>query len=364
MKDSMTMTSKERFITALDKKIPDRVPIFEFPFSQKLQEIIIGYRTSLYDGEAVVKMADKLGIDGVPVFLGGYCGVEFFETEDERYTDDWGILYERKGWPITSQIKNPVSGRKEWETYKLPDPGQNWRFKQLTDAIKANSAEKAIISCIRGPVSFMSWFLMSIDKLSIAFVDDPALVDSICNSFINWSLDLAGRAAGIKGFDAFLIADDWGMSKSLLISPAYLRRFFIGPYKKLVEGIKCMGFPVIMHNDGNIWEVLDDIAAIGVDAYHPVEKAATMDLKTVKQRYKGILCPIGNIDNKGILVSGSVEDVKKETLRCLREGSENGGYIISSDHSLHDDMPVENVIAYTDTVRKYGRYYNGKLRLE
>ncbi|MBM3701364.1 MAG: hypothetical protein FJW68_10745 [Actinobacteria bacterium] len=363
MNDSIIMSPKERFLTALNKKTPDRVPIFEFPFSQKLQEILIGYKTVLYDGAAVVKMADRLGIDGVPVFLGGYCGVEFFETKDDRFTDDWGILYERKGWPITSQIKNPVSGRNDWQNYKMPNPGQKWRFKQLNDAIEANSQQRAIVSCIRGPVSFMSWFLLSIDNLSIAFVDDPALVDSICNSFIDWSLELAGRAAVIKGFDAFLIADDWGMSKSLLISPAYLRRFFIGPYKRLVDGIKSLGFPVIMHNDGNIWEVLDDIAAIGVDAYHPVEKAATMDLKTIKQRYTGILCPIGNIDNKEILVNGSVDDVKKEALRCLREGSENGGYIISSDHSLHDDMPVENVIAYTETVKKFGKYYDGKLKL-
>ena len=68
------------------------------------------------------------------------------------------------------------------------------------------------------------------------------------------------KAAEIGGFDAFLIADDWGMTKSLLISPAYLRQFFIGPYKRLVSAIKELGYPVIMHNDGNIWEVLDDIA--------------------------------------------------------------------------------------------------------
>ena len=108
-------TSRERFLAALKKEIPDRVPIFEFPFGQELQEFFIGYQTKLYDGKAAVKMANKLGIDGVAVFLGGYCGVQFFETDDDRYTDDWGIVYERKGWPITSQIKNPISGREDWD---------------------------------------------------------------------------------------------------------------------------------------------------------------------------------------------------------------------------------------------------------
>ena len=111
------MTSRERILTALRREIPDQVPIFEFPFGKELQEIFIGYRTKLYDGKAAVKIANKLGIDGVPVFLGGYCGVQFFETDSETYTDDWGIAYNTKGWPITSQIKNPIVTRKDWEDY-------------------------------------------------------------------------------------------------------------------------------------------------------------------------------------------------------------------------------------------------------
>ena len=60
------MSSKERFLTALIGGIPDRVPVFNFPFRQKLQEIVIGYRTGLYEGTAIVKMANVLGLDGVP----------------------------------------------------------------------------------------------------------------------------------------------------------------------------------------------------------------------------------------------------------------------------------------------------------
>ena len=125
------MTSRERFLTALNRKIPDRVPIFEFPFSQELQEAFIGYRTRLYDGKAAVKIANKLGIDGVPVFLGGYCGVEFFEADGETYTDDWGIVYDKMGWPITSQINNPISGRKDWENYTMPDPEDSGALSSL-----------------------------------------------------------------------------------------------------------------------------------------------------------------------------------------------------------------------------------------
>ncbi len=51
--------------------------------------------------------------------------------------------------------------------------------------------------------------------------------------------------------------------------------------------------------------ILDDLLAPGVNAYHPVEKAAGMDLAIVKQRFGGRLCPIGNINDKTTMVSGT-----------------------------------------------------------
>ena len=124
----------------------------------------------------------------------------------------------------------------------------------------------------------------------------------------------------------------------------------------MVQGYKSLGFPVIMHNDGKIWDMLDSLVDTGISAYNPVERSAGMDLKTVKERYGGKLCCIGNVDNKTTLVNGSVEDVIAETKECLEIGKPGGGYILSSDHSLHDDIPSENIFAMIETTKKYGKY--------
>ena len=89
---------------------------------------------------------------------------------------------------------------------------------------------------------------------------------------------------------------------------------------------------------------------------NPVEKAATMDLGIIKKKYKGRLCPIGNVENKKIMVFGTPKEVEAETLECLKIGAPGGGYIISTDHSFHDDIPEENVWAYINTAKKYGKY--------
>ncbi len=78
------MKLRERFVVALNCGTPDRVPLFEFLFSPKLQEKIIGYRTKLYDGKAIIKLANKLGINGVPIPVDGYCGFEDSPTEGKN----------------------------------------------------------------------------------------------------------------------------------------------------------------------------------------------------------------------------------------------------------------------------------------
>jgi uroporphyrinogen decarboxylase len=124
----------------------------------------------------------------------------------------------------------------------------------------------------------------------------------------------------------------------------------------LVEGIKETGVPVIMHNDGRIWDVLDDLVDCGIDGLHPVERAAGMDLKKVKEKYKGKLTPVGNINNKITMASADPEDVRKEVLECIKEAGADGGYIIATDHSIHDLIPYENVKCLIETVKEYGTY--------
>lgn len=199
-------------------------------------------------------------------------------------------------------------------------------------------------------------YLMDVTTFSVTLYDDPNLIIEMCSAYTNWVIDSAKEVVKVGGIDAFVIADDWGASNDLLISPKHLKKYFLKPFGDIVRSLRELGFPVIMHNDGNIWKVLDELVSTGINGYHPVEKAATMDLKIIKEKYKGKLCPIGNVNNKTVMVSGTPEDVAAETLECLKIGAPGGGYIIATDHSFHDDVPEENVWAYINTVKKYGKY--------
>jgi len=351
------MKPKQRFLTALNCKTPDCVPIFDHLFSPNLQKKVLGYTSELYDGESIVKLADKIGVDSSWIPINGFCGTEEEpHSEGSEYIDEWGVKYIKNGWPIMAQIETPIKDRSDWLNYTLPDANASFRLNRINSAIKANEGETAILAGFLGPFTMMSWYFMNLPDFSMAMFTDPDLIHEINDAYINWALEVGKRAVKTGGIDAIFVSDDWGGTSGPLIAPKHFTEFFIPPFSKMVQGFKSLGIPVIMHNDGKIWDMLDGLVDTGISGYNPVERGAGMDLKTVKERYAGRLCCIGNVDNKVTLVRGSVEEVVNETKECLEIGKPGGGYILSSDHSFHDDIPLENIFAMIETVKKYGKY--------
>lgn len=351
------MTSRERFLTALAGGIPDRIPITEHLFSRKLQKEVLGYDTILYDGKVQVELATRLGMDAVWTPINGFCGIEEIpHVENEIYKDEWGVTYRKNGWPIIAQTDTPVKNRRDWESYVFPDPDAPHRLRIFKDSKAANTGDLAIVLGILGPFTMLSWYLIDFETLAITMYTDPEMIHEMNEAVLEWTLKVIQRVAEEGGADCVQISDDWGGNNSLLISPDDFRQFFIPYFKRLVEGIKAHGLPVIMHNDGKIWDVLDDLVECGIDGLHPVERAAGMDLRKVKEKYKGKLTPIGNVNNKITMVSDDPEDVKKEVLECINEAAAGGGYIISTDHSIHDLIPLENVKCLVETIKQYGKY--------
>lgn len=351
------MNSRERFITALQGGTPDRIPIFEHLFSPVLQKEVLGYNTVLYEGKEQALLAAKLGIDAIWTPINGFCGIEETPHQpNEIYKDEWGVTYRKNGWPIMAQIDVPVKSREDWEKYTMPEANTSYRTRILRDTKNANTEDLAVILGLLGPFTMASWYITDFTNMSLFMYTDPEVIHEMNEAYLKWALEVVDLAVSEGGVDIVQISDDWGGTNGLLISPDDFREFFVPYFRRMVEGIKAHGIPVIMHNDGQIWDVLDELADTGIAGLHPVERAAGMDLMRVKDYFKGKITPIGNVNNKVTMCSANVEDVENEVLECIRNAGPGGGYIISSDHSIHDGVPVRNVYCLIDSTKKYGVY--------
>jgi uroporphyrinogen-III decarboxylase len=64
---------------------------------------------------------------------------------------------------------------------------------------------------------------------------------------------------------------------------------------------------------------------------------------------------MGNFDCL-VLAYGSMDDARREALRCLREGMESGGYVMVTGDEVPADAKLDNLKAMVETVHEQGRY--------
>ena len=107
--------------------------------------------------------------------------------------------------------------------------------------------------------------------------------------------------------------------------------------------------------DSAVRSYLEDLAQTKIAAVHPLQRTAGMDLREVKETYGDRFCIIGNIDSSRTLPYGTPEEVAAEVRDAIDIAAPGGGYILASDHSLHDGISVENITMMFQLGAEYGR---------
>jgi MtaA/CmuA family methyltransferase len=355
------MSSKERIKAVLSHKIPDRVPMNEFLYSRNLYDDVLGRKPKVYNAEDVMDLTINLGLDMAVIPIGGFAGIRNVDLDAEaekiEFIDEWGITFRSQpdSWPGDAPIHNPLKNREDWKNYTIPDINKKGRLNQIHIALKKAKEHKiAVVGSIRGPFT-AAWMLFGYNRWSLLLYDDPELLDEVITVVTDFFIK-AGIMLAEAGTDAVLFADDYGAAVGPLMSPEHYRKHIWPQLKRMVASIKSAGTYVIMHSDGDLRELLSDIVKTGIDAYHPVQRSAHMDIGKVKRKYGKNISLIGNIDNRNVLVEGSVEEVIAQCKECIKTAGPGGGYIFGSDHSLHDDMPLANIYAMIESAKKYGAY--------
>jgi len=159
--------------------------------------------------------------------------------------------------------------------------------------------------------------------------------------------------------DIIKIGDDLGMQQGLLMSPAMYRSILKPIHADYIAFIKSRTkAKLFFHTDGDVFDILDDLVEIGVDILNPVQTSAgkMADLATLKQRYGRSLTFCGAVDTRQVLPFGTPDEVRQEVRRVIDLLGPGGGYMLSSVHTIMNDVPPENILAMVQAVEEFGRY--------
>ena len=351
------MNRKERFMAALHRQPVDRVPMFDFLFQQPMYESLIGRRPKDYNAQDAVNCALALDHDAVWIPFGGFSGYQPRYLTEDIYIDEWGTTYQKtvSSWPIDAPIDYPIKTRADLAAYHPPDPTLPGRDSEILAACNMPNDNLALTGGIAGPLC-TAWLLMGYERISLALYDDPGLVTALFE-LSNEFFKEAARLSVAAGCDAIWVSEDFWDSTRCFFRVPQFRKYVLPYFVELLEYVTSLGVPALLHSCGHIHEYLDDLMQTGISSVHPLQRTAGMELREVKEKYGNRICIIGNIDSSRTLPYGTPQEVAAEVREAIEIAAPGWGYVLASDHSLHDGIPLENILALFRTGAEYGRAF-------
>ena len=179
------------------------------------------------------------------------------------------------------------------------------------------------------------------------------IMENLTNVFLG-RFDKYNKAVG-KFVQIVNVNDDLGTQDGPQLSPDLYRRI-IRPYQeKLYQYIKTNSdVYLLLHTDGSVYDFIPDFIEMGVDILNPVQfTAKNMDIRKLKSEFGHYLTFWGGgCDTQRVLPYGSPNEVKEEVRKRITELAPSGGFIFSQVHNILPDVPPQNIIAVYEAVRE------------
>lgn len=343
--------------TTLAHREPDRVPTGEISIEAGFANRLLGtdfpddYQH--YERDRMVRQ--RLEIDYVN--MGDWPGYDL--GVDERgyhvYRSAYGDLYAVAGHS-RHMVRPLVPSMEDARAYRPPDPAQ-----VKGELVRRFAADKDmfVFGQIGGPVTILDEAL-GMEDFMIAALESTAEIQFLSEAVMVFEAEKA-RILLDAGADAILVGDDIAFNAGPFLPPRVMRQVVYPLYRWLIAEIKRhRAVPVLLHSDGQLTPVLDEILASGFEGLHSLQPSAGMDIAEIKRRYGKDLVLVGNIDLDYVMTMappGEVEEVVRKTIDAAAPG---GGFILSTCNALIEAVPPANALAMYETARRYGVYGGGE----
>ncbi|MGQ9516937.1 MAG: uroporphyrinogen decarboxylase family protein [Anaerolineae bacterium] len=354
------MTGQERIRLLIDRKPADRVGIFESFWWETERDF------HAQGVPAGISMEDYFDLDmGMFWFSQSFLlPTQVLEKTPEYQvvTDEWGTLTreytEHQATP--GLLKFLIKGRDDWEEHKrrlvyhpsrVDWPALEARYRHL------RAHGRYVVLSVLDPFE-CTWHKIGPEAQLMNLITDPAFLMEMYEADVQlvedaWE-DLWSR--GLRP-DGLWIFGDIAYNHGLFFSPKVYRDVLMPFHRRLCDLAHRHHCQVIYHSDGNVSHAIPLLIEAGIDALHPMEVKAGMDVRELKAAYGDRLAFIGNIDAR-LFQENDIPGLKAEIRTKVPPAMKGGGYIFHSDHSLPPGTRLTTYQFALELVRDIGRYAN------
>lgn len=383
----MPLTSRERVQAVLNHEIPDRVPIvlgasnatgISMPAYRNLKRHV-GFEAEdkyLYDwpelGTAAIDevILERLHSDVRGVHDREPAAVR--ERNERRepgspYFNSWGVG-SVEGDPGTwFPAIHPLAEThliEDLESYPWPDMNDPSRVANVKAEARKLAEENQYAILATPWLAFpleRAYAMQRMDRFMRNIGKYPDFTRVLLTKITECCKTLMGHFLREIGddIDMIKIGDDLGMQNSLLMSPKMYRDIVKPIHADYISFIKShTKARLFFHTDGDVFPLIPDFIEMGVDILNPIQTSAgkMSNLEELKRQFGKDLVFCGAIDTHRILPFGTPDEVRVEVQRIIQVLGQEGGYMLSSVHTILPDVPPENILAMVDAAVEFGGY--------
>lgn len=354
----------ENFKRAIKTKTPGPVPFGDLFADFEVAGELLGEKGIDYYGEVMVeknpsvsdlnriaeRYADqviwfcvKAGWDYAYVFsIIPFEGLNSLQADEQLEHDD-----RKRAW--TNDHEGPIQS---WDDfYRYPWPRDVERINLAVRRMVNRLPDGMQAMVIPGGIFETTTSLMGFVPFSYALADQPELVDAVIRKVsetIYLAIDDIIREPGVGGI---FMGDDWGYASGTMISTKVMRQKIVPELKKIVDLVHDTDKLFLLHSCGKMYQLMDDLIAIGVDGKHSYEDKIS-PVEQIYQQYADRIAIVGGVDLH-LLASGSEEQVRKRTRQILEACAPGGHYVLGTGNSVVNYMPLSNYQAMLNEGRKW-----------
>ena len=407
------MTSRERILSAISHKQPDRVPvdlgatpssgISVVAWHNLVRHLGIKQHNNVYDviqevTQPEMELLDLFRVDVLDVgryfnsspdywhkleLMKGYPGLypKWFNPEKQP---DGSFLVAGKtgefigkmplGATFFDQVIFPyVDGypsdyknishdmlRVSWGGFGFPpfdriNEKNFWKTLRETIIKERSKTDKAFLIGVGCNLFEWGTFLRRIDNFLMDLYLDPANVHRLLDKLMEMHMDFLSKVCESVGdiVEIIKFGDDLGTNTGPFMPPEIYNEFFGPRHKILCDYVKANSTAhTMLHCCGGIYELIPELIEAGFEILNPVQiNAVNMEPERLKKEFgKDLTFWGGGCNTQSILNQATPKQVKDHVRRNIEVFSKGGGFVFTTVHNIMPDVPPQNIVAMYEAV--------------
>ncbi len=343
------MNSRERVLSAVERKGYDRIPI-KHEGTPEINQMLMEH-FGLRNMEQLLRVVGDDFRYVEPI----YCGPELRTFPDGSVEGYFGERYKYAEFEAGKYLEAcylpfaNVERPEDLDRSLFPTAD---RFDYSTIKRQARALrEQGVAVCLgtAGDMDFINSIARArgMEQVLIDLIDDSPVFLEIMQArfefYYHMHRQILEAADGLIDFAH--AGEDLGNQRGPMINMDIFERHFAPKFGKYFEMVHSHGARTMMHMCGCCVEFLPRLIELGLDVYDVVQPTTPeMEIALLKERFGDKLTFCGTVCVQSTLAFGTVEEVEAEVDRRL-DLFPDGGLFLGPTHAVQAGSPLENTLA-------------------